>query len=486
MNLQRLVEKPWRRWLLAALFFLCFAFAGGAVFLLFLLVPIEHWLAGREWRQEAIDEVAGSLVYGWFVIAMLATFLYYRFMLARKFRPWPALGLLGFVFLAACGAFAVFLNTGTSVIAARRSGAEAVTRNLTFGSYPDLAQLKFLKEQGYDGVITLLHPLVPFEKVLLDEEEENGREAGIEILSFPMLPWIAENKAALDGVRKLIQGNKRYYVHCYLGQHRANLVRNLATGGKGVDEDTVRALFRGGLERGTLLSYDQRRIVVGPFPTDEEWFATVLRLGVREVVVTLDPKKPQNQSWIEKTQKIARDYDFQLTSIPLDSSSPDPGAVSRIANYVKGVDHKVYVLGMRGGNWVWALDAAMGGGGAVPRPVNREAFERGKLHQLGKKYLLGPYPTEDEIGLLRQAGVREVVSLLDDAKPGNLKWIQKEEQWTKMYGFKHTHFPVASEGNARARLQVVADYVKSQPGPFYIHGFRTDERVEGIHDLLQQ
>jgi len=343
-----------------------------------------------------------------------------------------------------------------------------------------------LKEQGYDGVITLLHPLVPFEKVLLDEEEENGREAGIEILSFPMLPWIAENKAALDGVRKLIQGNKRYYVHCYLGQHRANLVRNLATGGKGVDEDTVRALFRGGLERGTLLSYDQRRIVVGPFPTDEEWFATVLRLGVREVVVTLDPKKPQNQSWIEKTQKIARDYDFQLTSIPLDSSSPDPGAVSRIANYVKGVDHKVYVLGMRGGNWVWALDAAMGGGGAVPRPVNREAFERGKLHQLGKKYLLGPYPTEDEIGLLRQAGVREVVSLLDDAKPGNLKWIQKEEQWTKMYGFKHTHFPVASEGNARARLQVVADYVKSQPGPFYIHGFRTDERVEGIHDLLQQ
>jgi len=62
-----------------------------------------------------------------------------------------------------------------------------------------------------------------------DEEKKNAEEVGIQVYSRPMLPWISENKTALSSILVLInQPNQRFYVHCYLGQHRANLVRRMA------------------------------------------------------------------------------------------------------------------------------------------------------------------------------------------------------------------------------------------------------------------
>lgn len=84
---------------------------------------------------------------------------------------------------------------------------EVTGERLAFGGYPDAEKLQELKSQGYDGVITLLNPSIPFEKVLLEREMENGKQVGIPIHSFPMLPWISENGDSLQGIERLVNNN---------------------------------------------------------------------------------------------------------------------------------------------------------------------------------------------------------------------------------------------------------------------------------------
>ncbi|HXE91576.1 MAG TPA: hypothetical protein VNK82_11485 [Terriglobales bacterium] len=475
-----------RKWLMTLLFLGCFGFAGGAAFLLFALVPLEHALEARGWGQAGIDRLLGLLVFAWGLIALAVTALYYRLALGRTYRPRQAHLVLLLVVVAAGAAFVMFLDTGVGIIAERRARVQQLSRNLTFGPYPDLDDLKSLKFQHYDGVITLLHPALPFEKVLLDRETANAGEAGIPVYSFPMLPWISENRDALEAIRRLLgDGSKRYYVHCYLGQHRANLVRQMATHGLALAGESVDELLPERLERGTIFTYEHKRIVLGPLPVEQEWFTAVLRHGVREVISTLDPADPDNQPWIEQINKVAADYNLRVTTKPIDTHAPDPLAIRDLAQYARNSGERVYILGYRIGRWVWPLDAALGGGQFVPVPIGRDSFERGPLFKFNRKYVLGPYPTDDEIGTLKLAGIREVVSLMDGTKPDNQRWIQREQQWTAVYGFQFTHISIPSSGDASDQISQATDYVRSRPGPLYIHGFRTDERVQAVANRLR-
>ena len=229
----------WKKWLLILLFFGGFGFAGGGSFLLFALVPLEHQLVARGWTQAGIDRTLSFLVYGWFVFAFLVTYLYARLTLSKgRLR---AAGSIALVVVAAAGfVFYEFLHSRSAFVAGSRGRIEKASETLSFGPYPDVELLTDLKRQHYTGVITLLHPAIPFEKILLDDEKKNGEKVGIAIHSFPMLPWIAGNKEALNSIWALLQQpGKRYYVHCYLGQHRTNLVRQIA--GFGVRADLAYA-----------------------------------------------------------------------------------------------------------------------------------------------------------------------------------------------------------------------------------------------------
>lgn len=229
----------WKKWLLTLLFLGGFGFAGGGSFLLFALVPFEHRLVAKGWTQTEIDHTLRVFVYGWFVFAFLVTALYARLTLSKgRLRAAWSIAL---VMLAAAGfVFYEFLHSRSAFVAGSQGRIERASENLSFGPFPDAELLTELKRQHYDGVITLLHPAIPFEKILLDDEKKNGQKVGIAIYSFPMLPWIAENKQALDAIWALLQQpGKRYYVHCYLGQHRTNLVRRMA--GFGVRADLAYA-----------------------------------------------------------------------------------------------------------------------------------------------------------------------------------------------------------------------------------------------------
>ncbi len=474
----------WKRKLLWLIFFGSFGFAGGGVFLLFGLVPLQRHLGARGWSQHEIDQTLSFFIFGWFLFALLVAALYSRFTL-HVARPMAALSLAGVAALAAGFVFYEFLHAGSWMLAGRSAAFEEVSQQLSFGPYPEKEQLQRLKDQGYDGVINLLHPAMPFEEVLTREEKKNAGEVGIPVYSFPMLPWISENKAALLGIRGLIQQpGRRYYVHCYLGEHRVNLVRRMAGYGSSAEEAGDSRELPEHLEGGPLFSYEGERIVVGPFPSDEEWFRVLLRHGIREVVSTLNPDDPEDRERMGQVQKISRDYAFVLTERPLNKDAPDPAAVRRLADYLKKSDRKVYVLGLRSDAWATELDKALGSHqGQTASPIEQDAFARGPLLKLNDSVVLGPYPTDAEVEVLRRAGVRAVVSLLDDDES---EWTDKETKWAEENHFVFKRFAVNPGNISRPQMEDISVYLFNQPGLTYVHAFHTDHRVRELYKTMRR
>ena len=496
MLLWKLPIVAWRKWqaiktwqrALAWLGFLgCFGFSGGGLFLLYALVPLEARLQAAGLAQGQIDRWLQATVAAWSIASLVVSWLYYRLFLARPRRRTLAYAALGLSVLTAAAVFALFLRTGTGLVALSRGETQSLGERFTFGPYPDRGDLEQLKQQGYDAVVTLLSPAIPFEKVLLDEELANGAAVGIKVYSFPMLPWISDNAGALAAIHDLAaQGKTRIYFHCYLGKHRALLVQQtLARSGSVAAADNLEPL-PDRLERGPLHTYAGERILVGPFPTDEEWFDIVLRRQVQEVVLTLDPADPANTRWIDQAHTIAQGYGVAVSARTLDPRYPDPVAARQITQYVRGLEHTVYVVGFKDDNWMTSLDALLSGGEApMFRPALPDRFERGEVLRLGERLLFGPYPTDDELTLLKTYGVREMVTLLDDGNPDDRPWIEQEQAWAAAQGVTIRHLPLPAAGASPAQVQAVATYLQETTGTVYVHSFRTDGRVQAVLAAVQ-
>lgn len=476
----------WRRWSLFVLFLLTFAFLGGGLFLLFGMLPLEKWLVGAGWKQGEIDRFLTFFVGGWFAVAAAVSLIYYRATLAPKWRRGPALISVAATTLGALALFYVFMNTGFAVIASRAANVEELEGGkLTFGPYPDREQMLQLKAQGIDGIIALLNRTVPFEGPLLDQEIANAKEVGIELHVLPMLPWVSENRESLEQARELLaQGNRRYYVHCYLGRHRTNLIRTLAAQMDAAPD--AEAALHPALERGPLFIYEKGRILVGPYPTDEEWLGKILNHGVREVISVIPRETAEDSQWIEKMKKIGGTYGVTVVERSLHPTFPDETAVREVAEYAKSRPYKVFIVGFRGGNWTWAVDTALGGRGfRTPEELKFEKLERGKLLRAGS-LAFGPFPTDEELDPLRRAGIAEFVSVIDSRDPKNQPWIEKERNWSRIYGFKLTHMPIPRRSYTAADIQSVSDYLQSRKSPVYVHGFTADVRVEILHRLAER
>jgi len=333
--------RGWTRWSLAALFLLSFGFTGGVLFLLVFMVPVERTLADRGVAQGVVDAIMAALVFGWVLVGLLATAVYARLLLTQRRNLPLAAGALVATFAAAITVFFFLLDADVMVAVGELNDQNVETERLTFGAYPDEHKLEDLKSRGYDGVVTLLNPNIPFEKVLLEREKKAGEEVGIPVYSFPMLPWVSENDDSLRGIERLVgDAEKRLYIHCYLGKHRVDLVRQTVAPGEAAGDDEP---LPDAFERGRLAVFGEEEVILGPYPTDEEWFNFVLRRDVEEIVSTLNPKNPADAPWIEKEREIARENDLAFTLRPLDPNSPKPSAVRELAAYARSRDHKVYV-----------------------------------------------------------------------------------------------------------------------------------------------
>ena len=349
------------RLFLALVFLAAIGFAGGVLYLLFFLVPFEQRLVDSGVSQETVDATLDVMILSWVLLGLLLTVLYARLFLRR------GRGLLGAVAVAAAGVvgagvvfFAMLDND--LLAAAGQLGQQSADegQRLVFGPYPDADKLAELEDEGYDGVIALLSPKVPFERALLQQEEDNGKEAGIRVYSRPMLPWITGNEASLEAIKALAeQEDKQFYIHCYLGKHRVDIVRQeLEAAAPDPTESEVDLPYR--FERGEVITYEGERIILGPYPTEEEWFEFVLRRDVEEIVSTLDPDNPDDAPWIEEERKIAEDNGLKFTLMPLDPLSPDPAAVQKVVRHARNAEGKVYVHDFLDAERFEALERGLG------------------------------------------------------------------------------------------------------------------------------
>jgi protein tyrosine phosphatase (PTP) superfamily phosphohydrolase (DUF442 family) len=158
--------------------------------------------------------------------------------------------------------------------------------------------------------------------------------------------------------------------------------------------------------------------------------------------------------------------------------------VRRLADYLKKSDHKIYVVGHHTDNWARALDKALGGHEeAASSVIAQDMFERGPLLKVNESVVLGPYPTEAEIEVLRRAGVRAVVSLLDDDQS---EMNSKEAKWAEESHFVFKRFPLKPGQVTRAKLEDISVYVFNQPGLTYVHSYRTDSNVRELYKTMRR
>jgi len=198
-------------------------------------------------------------------------------------------------------------------------------KNLEFvyGSYPNEEMIKSLKEQGYDGIISLLHEMIiPAEPALMKDENELAKKHGIKVINLPMMPWVSKNEKTMQNAKKFIETEKGlYYVHCYLGRDRVNIFKSTAEkfGVKTTSEATT--LIRKMEDEPTWTRGDYFKLEEGvyltPYPTDNELTKFVLNGNFKTVISLLDNNVVLNQPWIAKEKKTLSDYSMNYVHYPL-------------------------------------------------------------------------------------------------------------------------------------------------------------------------
>jgi protein tyrosine phosphatase (PTP) superfamily phosphohydrolase (DUF442 family) len=421
------------------LFLGSFGFSGGGYFLLFFMVPFEEWLVQLGKTQSDIDGMMKYFVYGWVLFGFFVTYLFYRFIVQKK-RNILAYVITGIAAVNASFVFYMFVNTDTALVALSRGEIQESSERFTFGPYPQLEDMKRMKEEGYDGIITLLSPTIVFENKLLNDELENGKEAGLSVYSFPMLPWIGDNQQSINEILELINKNPngRYYVHCYLGKHRVDYIKRLVMDATGVEAEERNVILDDHFERGFVLAHENERIIVGPYPTDGEWF-DLLRKEVKEIVSLVDPASNAYQ----KERKLALENDIIFT--PIADLSFDREDTEELAAYLQSTPHTIYVHGFTTDERMLNLHLYLKKGLA---PIDRKTLPP-KTTVIGNWLAVGE--SKPDVSRLREAGI-ENLSYGTDAP------AEPDPNFIKM------------DGTSLRDVYKAARVIYEKPGPVYVYG----------------
>ncbi len=350
------------------------------------------------------------------------------------------------------------------------SGVFRSVGQFTFGPYPSLEDMQKLKQQGYTAIISLLHPaVVPFEPGLWEKEKQNAERVGIPLIHLPMLPWVSENKAALDSIRTLATRTKgRYYVHCYLGRDRVGVVRELVERVNPIAR--VRSLSpdssrwdlhrRNSLERGKVVELDSN-LFLTPYPTDEEYFAYILTSDVKFVVSLMDSTRPKDKPWIEKERKILRKYLIPFRNWPIPTWPFKPDSVLQIARRLRYLPRPAVVHGFlsRGSRWEGIIQAFRSNKPPLPPTLFRDSLAQGQAEVIAPNMAVGPRPVPREFGgVLYNRGVRRYLYLGN--ADSSLRAV--DSLIAHRSGIPWQSFA----GSARALFK----HLEQEPGPWYLYG----------------
>ncbi|NQY73333.1 MAG: hypothetical protein HRT90_01070 [Candidatus Margulisbacteria bacterium] len=365
-------------------------------------------------------------------------------------------------------------------------GDESVGFQFTFGAYPNEDKLRSLKEDGYTAVISLLHPaVVPFEPKLLATEKKAAQSIGLTVISLPMLPWISENTESLDKIKEIIQkGTGRYYVHCYLGLDRTNIVKKLIES-SGSDADTSQEIpydpsrdirNKSSFERGDIFTLTDD-VYITPYPSDAEFIRYILP-NVRLVISLMDPQISRNLKWIDKEEKISNHYQLPFELLPVTKSPYNPYKVLEYAQRVWRAPKPVVVHSFNTNST--AIDAFSlafrTNLASIPQRIFSRELTNGKIEMIAPHIAIGPEPTESEFkGKLYRKGIRKFLYIgtpnTKQAQRNSLVIASLRLDWEVISPSDKSLIPLISKGGPwylyGPGLNQVKEIIKTTYGPAF-------------------
>lgn len=120
-----------------------------------------------------------------------------------------------------------------------RRDFEGLDQRVIVGPFPTKADFPILIENHVEVIVSLLNPDIPYESKLIKEEEAEARASGLRWVNFPMSSIFGQRfgdayeKNAGKAAQFIMDEKGKVYLHCYLGKHRVESVRNILKG-KGI------------------------------------------------------------------------------------------------------------------------------------------------------------------------------------------------------------------------------------------------------------
>ncbi len=231
-----------------------------------------------------------------------------------------------------------------------RGEIEPITKRVVIGPYPERREVMALRKNGFQNIISLLHPQIPFEKHLLNKEKSAVHGTGVTLHSLPLKPFVSRaNDKNLDKLAQLIKDHpdQKYYIHCYLGKHRVTYAkaRVLRTLGRKTRVQKPVPITKN-LLRGNVTKLG-KGVYFGPAPTDEEVF-DLYSGRIRTIISVLDFKNKGDRGFIKKLSRLCADYNLKFHNVSMVADQPNHEEIERLADILAKAKRPIYITSFTG------------------------------------------------------------------------------------------------------------------------------------------
>ena len=207
--------------------------------------------------------------------------------------------LLIWAVIACLLGYFVLITPDNPIMRAFRGEISDVESNIIIGPYPVQSDFEKLKKNGVTKIISLLDPAVPYEKALLDQERVVAKQLQMELVNFPMISILGHkmganyDKNAAAAADEIAASKGKVYVHCYLGIHRAIVVKNLL---KDKNVTIGRYLVKGGERSNLAIELDKAEQLF-----NERYYQEAR--NVLDSMTSLTPTAKSLYAWVAYRQK---------------------------------------------------------------------------------------------------------------------------------------------------------------------------------------
>ncbi|MFA6979627.1 MAG: hypothetical protein WC209_09920 [Ignavibacteriaceae bacterium] len=390
-------------------------------------------------QEEGGSEKAESLIIKIFIIAILFIAGLISFFISRRFWESEQSNKKLMIYIPALFFAAIlFLWMNPQYTPGRGEKSEKISLariSFVFGPYPSKNQINQLKKENFTGIISLLHPaVVPFEPKLIYDEDVAAKEAGIEVLHTPMLPWVSQNISSIETIKELVAtGKGKYYVHCYLGKDRVNVVRRIIES-QNVSVDagnvsTYRTLNEINKFAEGPLFYLGKAVYLLPHPSEEECLGYLLSGYVKQVVSLIDESSKENLEIAKKDSTLYSAYEMNYLHQPFDLTNFDYKKLNHILESLASLPKPlVLIIKTTNAKETWMLVNGIKTSFILNKLDIENLFKPEKVGRVYPNIFFGPEPTQMKEKELMSLGIKNLVYLTK--KPNSSSTINENEMKT--------------------------------------------------------